>query len=232
MKGGKGERGYEGLKGAKGGKGSSGSPGSIGLIGPKGAPGQKGIKGDKEERNGGTVYVRWGHDQCPSTAQLVYSGRAGGTYYSHAGGGSNTQCLPLDPNFLPEIKGRQTYRGYMYGAEYKIDTDSSSPIHGRHSTDVPCAVCHVSNRTAVYMVPAKYTCPSGWTREYYGYLMSDYKSHYRTEFNCIDNAIKPVPGSSTSHNGLIFLPIEGRCGSLPCPPYDEKKELSCAVCTK
>jgi len=32
------------------------------------------MKGDNE----GTVYVRWGHDQCPSTAQLVYSGRVGG----------------------------------------------------------------------------------------------------------------------------------------------------------
>ena len=52
---------------------------SLGLTGPKGAPGQKGMEGHKEERNGGTVYVRWGHNQCPSTAQLVYSGRAGGS---------------------------------------------------------------------------------------------------------------------------------------------------------
>ena len=41
----------------------------------------------------------------------------------------------------------------MYGAEYE------TYLHGGHSTNVPCAVCHVSNRTAVYMVPAKYTCP-------------------------------------------------------------------------
>ena len=112
-----------------------------------------------EERNGGTVYVRWGHDQCPLTAQLVYSGRAGGPYYTQSGGGSNPQCLPLDPNFLTPITGIQ-HRAYMYGAEYE------SYLPGRHSTDVPCAVCHVSNRTAVYMVPAKYTCPTGWTREY------------------------------------------------------------------
>ena len=31
---------------------------------------------------GGSVYVRWGHDQCPSTAQLMYSGRAGGSQYN------------------------------------------------------------------------------------------------------------------------------------------------------
>ena len=221
------------LKGEKGEKGDTGVIGSTGLTGPKGAPGQKGMKGDKEERNGGTVYVRWGHDQCPSTAQLVYSGRAGGPYYNQHGGGSNPQCLPLDPNFLTPISGGQ-YRAYMYGAEYQTATDSNSHVHGRTDTDVPCAVCHVSNRTAVYMVPAKYTCPSGWTREYYGYLMSSYygSDRHRTQFTCVDTTFKSVVGSSANKNGLLFYFVEGRCGSLPCPPYDENKELSCAVCTK
>jgi len=162
--------GHQGFKGAKGEKGSSGSPGSPGLTGPKGDPGQNGIKGD----NGGTVYVRWGHDQCPSTAQLVYSGRAGGPHYDYRGSGGNPQCLPMDPNFLTPISGNQDARAVIYGAEYQTHTDSNSYLHGRHQFDVPCAVCHVSNRTAVYMVPAKYTCPTGWTREYYGYLMAEY----------------------------------------------------------
>ena len=188
------------------------------------------MKGDREERNEGTVYVRWGHDQCPSTAQLVYSGRAGGSHYTHAGA-SNPQCLPLDPKFLPQITGSQL-RSYMYGAEYETHTDSKSHIHGRHDTDVPCAVCHVSNRTTVYMVPANYTCPSGWTREYYGYLMSELHSHHPSQFTCVDIAFKSVTGSAANNNGLLFYFVEGRCGSLPCPPYDETKELSCAVCTK
>ena len=189
------------------------------------------MKGDKEERNGGTVYVRWGNDECPSTAQLVYSGRAGGSPYTDSGGGSNPQCLPLDPNFLTAISGTQ-YRGYIYEAEYQTLTDSNSHVHGRQDTDVPCAVCHVSNRTAVYMVPAKYTCPSGWTTEYYGYLMSERHGHYRSQYTCVDTAFKSVTGSSASTHGLLFYFVEGRCGSLPCPPYDQAKELSCAVCTK
>ena len=189
------------------------------------------MTGDGEERNGGTVYVRWGHDQCPSTAQLVYSGRAGGSYYTHHGGGSNPQCLPLDPIFLTPISGAQ-HRGFMYGAEYQTHTDSNSHVHGRNQHDVPCVVCHVSNRTAVYMVPAKYTCPTGWTREYYGHLMSEHYSSHRSQYTCVDNALKSVVGSSTDKNGLLFYFVEGRCGSLPCPPYDQTKELSCAVCTK
>ena len=210
--------GYQGLKGTKGEKGSNVST----VVS---------VKGDNEERNGGTVYVRWGHDQCPSTAQLVYSGRAGGPHVNHAGGGSNPQCLPLDPNFLTPISGSRD-RAYMYGAEYETLTDSYSHIHRHHNTDVPCAVCHVSNRTAVYVVPAKYTCPTGWTREYYGYLMAAHHRHPRFRFTCMDDAFKLVVGSSGNYDGLLFYFIEGVCGSLPCPPYDQTSELSCAVCTK
>ena len=211
--------------------GDTGSTGSTGVTGPKGAPGQKGTKGEREEENGGTVYVRWGHDQCPSTAQLVYSGRAGGSHFSHSGSGSNPQCLPLDPKFLTPISGTQ-YRAYMYGAEYETETDSNSHVHGRHNTDVPCAVCHVSNRTAVYMVPAKYTCPTGWTREYYGYLMAEYYKYPGNQYTCMDTEFKSVAGSSANKDGLLFYFVEGRCGSLPCPPYDDNKELSCAVCSR
>ena len=215
----------------KGEKGSSGSPGSTGLTGPKGTPGQKG--GDKEGGNGGTVYVRWGHDECPSTAQLVYSGRTGGSHYSHPGGGNNAQCLPMDPSFLTEISGKQNARGLMYGAEYETFTDTNSHVHGRHDFDVPCAVCYVAERSTVYMVPAKYTCPSGWTREYYGYLMANHHAHKNNiQFTCVDTALKPVPGSAKHLDGFLFYFVEGRCGALPCPPYDNTRELSCAVCTK
>ena len=83
-------------------------------------------KGSKEEckgyNGGGAVYVRWGHDECPSTAQLVYSGRGGGSHYDHTGGGSNPQCLPLDPNFLTPISGVQTARAYMYRADSEYRT--------------------------------------------------------------------------------------------------------------
>ena len=219
--------------GKRGEKGSNGLQGLTGPTGTKGVSGQKGIKGDKEERNGGSVYVRWGHDQCPSTAQLVYTGRAGGSKYDHTGGGSNPQCLPLDPNFLTPISGTNG-RAYMYGAEYESGVDSNTHIRRSHNHDIPCAVCHVSNHTAVYMVPAKYTCPTGWTREYYGYLMANYyaRNHHRTQFTCVDTALKPVTGSSANQNGLVFYFVEGVCGSLPCLPYDNTRELSCAVCTK
>ena len=70
--------------------------------------------------------VRWGHDECPLTAQLVYSGRAGGSHYQH-GGASYPQCLPLDPNFLRPISRSQT-RASMYGAEYQAHTDMIATV--------------------------------------------------------------------------------------------------------
>ena len=219
-----------GHQGMKGDKGSSGLQGPTGLTGPKGATGQKGMRGGIEDRNGGTVYVRWGHDQCPSTAQLVYIGRAGGTHYKHAGA-SNPQCLPLDPRYLRPITGSQT-RSFMYGAEYETHTDTNSYLHGRQNHDVPCAVCYVTQRSTVYMLPAKYSCPSGWTREYYGYLMSEYHGHHPSQFTCVDIAFKSVIGSSANYDGLLFYFVEGVCGSLPCPPYENHRELSCVVCTK
>ena len=82
---------------------------------------------------------------------------SGGSWYLDKGGGSNPQCLPADPNYLPSMNG--SLRAYMYGAEYETIVG----IKNVDDQDVPCAVCHVP-RTAVHMVPAKYTCPDGWIR--------------------------------------------------------------------
>ena len=183
---------------------------------------------------GGTAYVRWGHDHCPLIAELVYTGRMGGVGRSQPGGGSNPLCLPMDPNYLTAISGNQRWRATIYGAEYETVTDSKSYVHGRQDFDVPCAVCYTSNHSAVYMVPAKYTCPLGWTRQYYGYLMAEANdgSRHRTQYSCVDTEFKLINGTSADKNGLLLYFVEGRCGSLPCPPYDGTRELSCAVCTK
>ena len=228
----KGDTGVPGTKGdtgVPGTKGDTGVPGTKGDTGVPGAKGNIGVPGPKGDGTGGVVYVRWGHDSCPGGgAQLVYAGRAAGSLYSHRGGGGNPQCLPLDPKFYKTVSGAQKW-GYIYGAEYQ---DTNPLVANSHDTDVPCAVCYVPTRNVLYMIPAKYTCPSGWTREYFGYLMSEAHGHHRSQFSCVDYSLKPVAGSSHNHNGFLFHTVEGVCGSLPCPPYNRNKELSCAVCTK
>ena len=199
------------------------------MNGPPGPKGDKGSAGSKGESAGGVVYVRWGHKSCPDTgAELVYSGKAGGSEHNHQGGGSNPQCLPLDPTYHKTVSGTQN-RAYMYGAEYQ---DTNGLVVGSHDTDVPCSVCYVPTRNTLYMMPAKYTCPLGWNTEYFGYLMSEHHGHHRSQFSCVDHTLSPVIGSNHIHNGFLFYTVGGVCGSLPCPPYDFTKELSCAVCTK
>ena len=55
------------------------------------------------------------------------------------------------------------------------------------------------------MMPAKYTCPSGWTREYFGYLMSECNNHYRSQFSCVDFSLKAAVESHANHDGFFTL---------------------------
>ena len=59
-------------------------------------------------------------------------------------------------------------------------------------------VCHVSTRPAVFMIPAKTSCPSSWTREYYGYIMTSYRAtgRGRLMFECVDEDQESLAGSS------------------------------------
>ena len=62
--------------------------------------------------------------------------------------------------------------------------------------------------------------------------MAERYNNHRSQFSCIDKSLKTVVGSFANIRGARFFPIEGRCGSLPCPPYEQTKEFTCVVCTK
>ncbi|ELU04982.1 hypothetical protein CAPTEDRAFT_124321, partial [Capitella teleta] len=102
-----------------------------------------------------------------------------------------------------------------------------------HNHNVPCAVCRAKTRATVLMVPARQECHEGWTREYSGYLTSGRKTHNgRTQFTCMDAAPEVEDAGHRDENGALFYAVEDRCGSLPCPPYINGRELTCVVCTK
>ena len=84
------------------------------------------------------------------------------------------------------------------------------------------------------MIPARLTCPSSWTQEYYGYLMAErsHPSHHRSTFECVDQSPQSVPGSIANTDGILFFHTEVKCNGIPCPPYDTQKEVTCVVCTK
>ena len=177
------------------------------------------------------TYVRWGKSSCPSVTgtQLLYAGRAAGTFFQKNGGATNYLCMPETPEYtLRYTPGSQNYNE-IHGAEYE------HPTAGTHQHNVPCAVCYASTRVAVFMLPARTSCPTGWTREYYGYIMSSsthWSDHRRTTFECVDKDQESLPGTQANTNGALFYNTEANCNGLPCPPYNNYKELNCAVCTK
>ena len=208
--------------------GRDGAPGDQGLRGEKGEPGAQGPAGPV---TAGVTYIRWGRTTCPQAAgtQLVYSGRAAGTYYSHKGGSAEYICLPDNPDYLT---GRNGVTGLnpLHGAEY--EALGGQPFRHLDNHNVPCAVCYASTRVAMLMIPAKTQCPSSWTLEYVGYLMSERYTHHRSMFSCMDKDAQSLSGGSSNTNGALFYHVEATCNGILCPPYDTQRELTCAVCTK
>jgi len=224
--------GRDGKNNGQGMMGPPGKPGTPGQIGPKGPKGDQGSKGDKgQDGKSGVKYIRWGRTTCPNGAEIVYKGLIGGEKYSHPGGGANYLCLPHDPKYDKYKDGYQG-TGYMYGAEYQVS--SFNPLKKNlHDHEAPCAVCFVKSRGSMLMRPARNDCPSGWTEEYHGYLMTGHHNHKKGyEFICVDENAEYVPGTQANKDGALLYPVEGACGSLPCNPYVGGRELTCAVCTK
>ena len=157
----------------------------------------------------------------------------GGEYYNHPGGGANYLCLPHNPKYDKYKDGHQ-YAGYVYGTEYEVWQYSGNPFKRNiHNHEALCVVCFVKSRGSMLMMPARNDCPSGWTKEYNGYLMTEHYGHKHTrEFICVDGDPEYVPGTHADKNGALLYPVEGVCGSLPCLPYVSGRELTCAVCTK
>ena len=157
----------------------------------------------------------------------------GGEWYNHQGGGVNYLCLPHNPKYDRYNDGNQ-YSGYVYGAEYQVSSYSGYPFRRNlHDHEAPCVVCFVKSRGSMLMMPARNDCPSGWTEEYHGYLMTEYYNHKKQrDFICVDKDPEYIPGTSGNKNGALLYFVEGGCHSLPCPPYVQHRELTCAVCTK
>ena len=88
-------------------------------------------------------------------------------------------------------------------------------------------------RNCSLVIPGKYTCLQNWTRKYYGYLMTERYSHKgRSTFECVAVAPEAVAGGHANQNGALFRHVEPRCGSLPCPPYGQQKEMTFVFCTR
>ena len=188
-----------------------------GLTGPPGPPA------------GGVTYNRWGSSSCRVGATRLYTGRTGVSYAHHPGGGDNYLCMPDDPEYtLPYIPGEQGH-SYVYGTQY----EGPPVMSERVQYNAPCAVCYLPTKHEVLMIPARATCPSGWTKEYYGYLMSERINDIgrSTTFECVDRSMESISGSKGHLENGHFYHVEAHCNGMACPPYNNYKELNCVVCS-
>ena len=157
-----------------------------------------------------------------------------GADHGHSGAGSNYLCLPLYPIYEKVTKGNQD-SSYIYGTEYEFHSGQNKIFQNSNlqNHEAVCAVCHTESRGSHVMIPARNVCPSGWTMEYKGYIMSAHHGHTgRTQFICVDGNAEATFGSHDDKNGALLYFVESHCGSLPCPPYVQGYELTCVVCTK
>ena len=192
----------------------------------------RGTSGDS-----GVIYYRWGRTECPGNGTVtIYSGFASGGDYQHSGASPEMLCLPPEPEWGRYSSGSDTYSNIIYTAEYELPSGRDNAIFGKsaHQQDVPCAVCEARSRKSHLMIPGRKTCYDGWSREYWGYLMSSRYSHkQQMDFYCVDAEPEFLRGGAANSNGYILYVVEIRDnGGNIFPPYVDGRELTCVVCTK
>lgn len=120
----------------------------------------------------------------------------------------------------------------MANKSEKIDQNTTE--FGYHiGDDLPCSVCRSSVQSSVMMIPGKSSCYGGWSMQYKGDLVAgNYANAAASQYICLDEHPETLTGGQRDENGKLFYPVKAVCGSLPCPPYQNGRYLSCVVCTK
>lgn len=171
---------------------------------------------------------------------FITTGRVAGWRPTQQEGGSHYLCMPPNPLYMynSPTPGNTDPKASLFGMRYGPVEKLFEKLPGRgpriNYQGVPCAVCRVERRGSLMMIPARNVCPTRqWTREYHGYLMTDISNSTKPEYICVDADVVSVGvrNSETHPDKGLLTSVQGKCGTLPCPPYQEDRELTCAVCT-
>uniref|UniRef100_A0A8W8M0W1 Short-chain collagen C4 n=1 Tax=Magallana gigas TaxID=29159 RepID=A0A8W8M0W1_MAGGI len=181
--------------------------------------------------NVGGIFVRWGRKDCPgNNTELVYSGFAGGSYYSHTGATAEFVCLPRDPDLTTKFSSGYAY---MYGSEY--DTTEFGHADG---DDLPCSVCRSTVESSVLMIPAgavfirwgRKDCPENNTELVYsGFAGGSWPNHKgaAAEFVCLPRD----PDLTTKFTSSVAF-MYGSEYDVPTTDFGHANgdDLPCSVC--
>jgi len=184
-------------------------------------------------------YVRWGRSVCPTGVHKLYSGYMVGDHVLGRGNGANFLCAPEQPQFVRPVAGSQSV-GYLWGAEFEVPGMETLFLHDNvggaplQDQDALCVRCYVPDATDVMMIPGRVDCyNTGYDLQYKGFLVAEanWPDRQPHEYVCMDEAPEGrVGGNGSSQQGLLYT-VQWSCGSLPCSPYIEGNEATCAVCT-
>ena len=88
-----------------------------------------------------------------------------------------------------------------------MNVDPHADLRSLHDYEARCAVCEAPAAMEL-MIPGTRSCPSGWTEQYQGFLMSHhYGQANPTEAICVDE--NPVRyGTNSNGNGGLLYTIE------------------------
>ena len=236
QKGSQGPRGPPGPPGPKGSRGSTGAKGSIGATGQKGSTGSRGSTGQKGQTGlGGSKGQKGERGLCPNPSDCIdcsfpcFARRkrdsddaaseigASGVVYTHWGEGS---CRSENAN---TVYSGTTISG-LSGNNLCLPLSQHAPaLHQRSTSEIPCSTCLALQHSTVLMIPAKVTCPSGWSSEYVGRLMTGSAHSSNGQFYCIDETY----AKSKIGDESAFTQVKVDCnGSLA----EDCSTLKCVVC--
>jgi len=181
-----------------------------------------------------TMFTNWGRADCPSGSTLVYAGNVGGSSYDQGGSGHQHLCLSPTATYGTFTTANEN-GALVYGLEYEVGAYGVANYGGiaaatLQNLEARCAVCRVENASTMLMVPGTTVCPSGWTQQYWGYLVSEYYGHNTSEWVCLNNT-PVIFGSATNSNGKLWYPTEAEICALRAP-YIANREITCSVCTR
>ena len=161
-----------------------------------------------------------------------YLGYTSGGHFTE-GSRASLACLPETPTWSNYHGQHEINRGYIYGAELDHETGTGNVFNSQvNNLDMPCAVC-LTPFSVTHMFPGSNRCLRGWVEQYTGYLVSS--MHGRSvdlEYYCHDAHPETVLHGGLNHDQCVLYVVEAKCGTLPCPPYVEGREIACTVCSK
>jgi hypothetical protein len=198
-----------------------------------------------ESSDAGTSFIRWGRTVCPVGSQKLYKGYMAGKNYNKAGSGGNYLCAHENPKFLGGAPGfiGNGVAGILTGVEFQLHGEYGNTLFKNdnipgggalYNQDLPCVRCYVADATDQMMIPGRPDCgSSGYDLMYYGYLasMDEWSDRQPSDYICLDEKPEGRAGGSGDENNAFIYPVEVQCGSLPCNPYVDGMEVTCAVCT-